>query len=81
MKIWKNPILEGFYPDPSICKVGDRYYLVNSTFAFYPGIPIWSSTDLTELETDWKCTGASVSAAAERMCAFTGYLCTDDPVS
>ena len=46
MKIRKNPILEGFYPDPSICKVGDRYYLVNSTFAFYPGIPIWSSTDL-----------------------------------
>lgn len=50
MKIWKNPILEGFYPDPSICKVGDRYYLVNSTFAFYPGIPIWSSTDLQ----NWK---------------------------
>ena len=50
MKIRKNPILEGFYPDPSICKVGDRYYLVNSTFAFYPGIPIWSSTDLQ----NWK---------------------------
>lgn len=50
MKIWKNPILEGFYPDPSICKVGDRYYLVNSTFAFYPGIPVWSSTDLQ----NWK---------------------------
>lgn len=46
MKLWKNPILEGFYPDPSICKVEGRYYLVNSTFAFYPGIPIWKSDDL-----------------------------------
>ena len=73
MKIWKNPILEGFYPDPSICKVGDRYYLVNSTFAFYPGIPIWSSTDLQ----NWK----QIGYVLERMCAFTGDLCTDDPVS
>ena len=81
MKIWKNRILEGFYPDPSICKVGDRYYLVNSTFAFYPGIPIWSSTDLQ----NWKQIGNVLERPsqlqAERMCAFTGDLCTDDPVS
>lgn len=50
MKICKNPILEGFYPDPSICKVEDRYYMVNSTFAFYPGIPIWCSRDLQNWE-------------------------------
>lgn len=41
-----NPILPGFYPDPSICAKGDTFYLVNSTFSFYPGVPISKSTDL-----------------------------------
>ena len=41
-----NPIIAGFHPDPSICRVGDDYYLVNSAFNYFPGIPIWHSTDL-----------------------------------
>jgi xylan 1,4-beta-xylosidase len=41
-----NPILKGFYPDPSICRVNNNYYLVNSTFSYYPGIPIFYSKDL-----------------------------------
>lgn len=41
-----NPILAGFYPDPSICRAGDDYYLVNSSFAYYPGLPIFHSKDL-----------------------------------
>ena len=41
-----NPILSGFYPDPSVCRKGDTYYLVNSSFSFFPGIPIFSSKDL-----------------------------------
>jgi alpha-N-arabinofuranosidase len=41
-----NPILPGFYPDPSICRVGEDYYLVTSTFAYYPGVPIFHSRDL-----------------------------------
>ncbi len=41
-----NPILPGFYPDPSICRVGEDFYLVNSTFAFFPGIPVMHSRDL-----------------------------------
>jgi xylan 1,4-beta-xylosidase len=41
-----NPIIPGFYPDPSICKVDDNYYLVNSTFSFFPGIPVFQSKDL-----------------------------------
>lgn len=45
-----NPILAGCYPDPSICRKGNDYYLVNSTFVYYPGIPIWHSTDLV----NWK---------------------------
>lgn len=46
----KNPILPGFYPDPSICRVGNDYYLVNSTFSYFPGIPVFHSTDLAH----WK---------------------------
>ncbi len=45
-----NPVIPGFYPDPSICKVDDNYYLVNSTFAFYPGVPVFQSKDLV----NWK---------------------------
>lgn len=47
---YTNPILAGFYPDPSICRVGDDYYLVNSTFAYYPGIPVFHSKDLVNWE-------------------------------
>ncbi len=48
-----NPILAGFYPDPSICKVGSDYYLVNSTFSYFPGIPVHHSKDLV----NWKLIG------------------------
>lgn len=45
-KEYQNPILAGFYPDPSICRKGDTFYLVNSSFSFFPGIPIFTSKDL-----------------------------------
>ncbi|MFP7834571.1 family 43 glycosylhydrolase [Marisediminicola sp. LYQ134] len=43
-----EPILAGFYPDPSICRVGETYYLITSSFEYLPGIPIHTSTDLVE---------------------------------
>lgn len=43
---YRNPILAGFYPDPSVLRVGEDYYLVNSSFAWYPGVPIFHSRDL-----------------------------------
>lgn len=43
---YKNPIIKGFNPDPSICRVGDDYYLVTSTFEYFPGIPVYHSKDL-----------------------------------
>lgn len=43
---YRNPILPGYYPDPSITRVGETYYLVNSSFVHYPGLPIFASTDL-----------------------------------
>lgn len=45
-RTFTNPVLPGFYPDPSICRVGDDYYLVTSTFAYFPGVPIFHSRDL-----------------------------------
>jgi xylan 1,4-beta-xylosidase len=47
---YRNPILPGFHPDPSICRVGDDFYLVNSSFAYFPGIPIYHSRDLARWE-------------------------------
>ncbi len=41
-----NPVRTGFYPDPSICRAGDTYYLVNSSFSFFPGVPLSTSKDL-----------------------------------
>ncbi len=45
-----NPIISGFNPDPSICRVKDDYYLVTSTFEYFPGVPIYHSKDLV----NWK---------------------------
>ncbi|MCH5210786.1 MAG: glycoside hydrolase family 43 protein [Oscillospiraceae bacterium] len=45
-----NPVIRGFNPDPSVCRVGNDYYLVTSTFEYYPGIPIYHSTDLINWE-------------------------------
>ena len=45
-RVFHNPILPGFYPDPSICRVGDDYYLVTSSFEYFPGLPVFHSRDL-----------------------------------
>lgn len=42
----RNPILPGFNPDPSICRVGEEYYIATSTFEWYPGVQIHHSRDL-----------------------------------
>lgn len=41
-----NPILPGFHPDPSICRVGKDYYLACSSFEYFPGVPVFHSRDL-----------------------------------
>ena len=56
-----NPILSGCYPDPSICRVGADYYLVTSTFEYWPGLPVWHSTDLAS----WKQIGHVVTRAGQ----------------
>lgn len=49
-RVFSNPIIPGFHPDPSICRVGDDYYLINSSFEWFPGIPIFHSKDLVNWE-------------------------------
>lgn len=48
-----SPILQGCYPDPSITRKGEDYYLVNSSFSMFPGVPIFTSKDLV----NWKQVG------------------------
>jgi xylan 1,4-beta-xylosidase len=43
---FRNPVLPGCYPDPSICRAGEDFYLVTSSFAYFPGIPLFHSRDL-----------------------------------
>jgi xylan 1,4-beta-xylosidase len=43
---YTNPVIPGFHPDPSVCRVGADYYLVTSSFEYYPGVPIFHSRDL-----------------------------------
>jgi alpha-N-arabinofuranosidase len=43
-----NPVLPGFYPDPSVCRKGEDYYLVTSSFAWFPAIPVFHSKNLVQ---------------------------------
>lgn len=52
----RNPVLPGFHPDPSICRVGDEFYVVTSTFEYFPGLPVHRSRDLV----DWELVGHAV---------------------
>ena len=56
-----NPIMQGFYPDPSICKVMDKFYMVQSSFSYFPGIPIFESSDLV----NWKQIGHVMDRASQ----------------
>jgi len=84
-----NPILAGFYPDPSIARAGDDYYLVTSTFSYFPGIPIFRSRDLvhwtqighvldrpTQLALDGRAISQGIYAPTIRYHDGTFYLIT-----
>jgi alpha-N-arabinofuranosidase len=65
-----NPVLAGFYPDPSVLKVGSDYYLVNSTFSYFPGLPVFHSKDLK----NWKQIGNVISRPSQMN--FMGHRMT-----
>ena len=47
---YRNPVIRGFHPDPSVVRVGEDYYLVNSSFMLFPGLPVFHSRDLVHWE-------------------------------
>ncbi|MFC6102091.1 glycoside hydrolase family 43 protein [Olivibacter domesticus] len=63
-----TPILQGCYPDPSITRRGNDYYLVNSSFAFFPGVPIFHSNDLV----NWKQIGHVLDRPSQLKVADAG---------
>ena len=56
-----NPILQGCYPDPAITRKGDDYFLVCSSFAMFPGVPIFHSKDLV----NWKSLGGVLDRVSQ----------------
>ncbi|GAK40511.1 glycoside hydrolase family 43 protein [Paenibacillus urinalis] len=60
---YNNPVIKGFYPDPSVCKVDDTYYLVTSSFQFFPGVPLFESKDLI----NWKQIGHVLTRKSQVM--------------
>ena len=52
---YQNPVIPGFHPDPSVCRVGDDFYLVNSSFQYFPGVPLFHSKDLIHWEQTGHC--------------------------
>jgi len=71
---FRNPVLPGFQPDPSIVGVGEDFYLVNSTFAWFPGIPIYHSRDLV----NWRLIGHAIDRPG--MLDFAGLSIDGDGV-
>src|SRR5688572_28722342 len=71
---YRNPILPGFHPDPSLVRVGEDFYLVTSTFAWFPGLPVYHSRDLV----NWKLIGHAIDRPG--MLDFTGMNVVTDAV-
>jgi alpha-N-arabinofuranosidase len=71
---YRNPVLPGFQPDPSIVRVGNDFYLVNSTFAWFPGIPVYHSRDLL----NWRLIGHAIDRPG--MLDFAGLSIDNDAV-
>lgn len=74
---YRNPIRSGFFPDPSICRVGDDYYMANSSFIFFPCIPISHSKDLIH----WEIIGHAITdpnwAGLDELDGGRGYWAPD----
>ncbi len=60
---YQNPIVKGMYPDPSVCRAGDKYYLVCSTFQYFPGVPLFESEDMV----NWKQIGHCLTRPSQVM--------------
>ncbi|QGZ41732.1 alpha-N-arabinofuranosidase [Pseudoduganella flava] len=66
---YRNPVLPGFHADPSICRVGNDYYLATSSFEYFPGVPIFHSKDLVH----WKQIGHALTRTSQLPLAGQRY--------
>ncbi|WP_372661824.1 glycoside hydrolase family 43 protein [Cohnella sp.] len=57
MNTYRNPVIPGLHPDPSVCRAGEDYYLVTSSFEYFPGVPLFHSKDLV----NWRQIGHCLS--------------------
>lgn len=81
---YQNPVIPGFYSDPSVCRVGEDYYLITSTFEYFPGVPVFHSKDLVHWEQIGHCIhrkeqlpgGVNIFAATIRHHEGTFYMIT-----
>ncbi len=81
---YHNPVIPGFFSDPSVCRVGEDYYLISSTFEYFPGVPVFHSKDLVNWEQIGYCIhrkeqlpmGINIFAATIRYHQGTFYMIT-----
>ena len=66
---FRNPVIPGFHPDPSVCRVGDEYVLVTSSFTYFPGVPIFRSANLV----DWTLIGNVLDRPSQLELAETAW--------
>ena len=69
MSGFRNPVIPGFFPDPSVCRAGDQYFLVTSSFTYFPGVPLFRSTNLV----DWVQVGSVLDRPAQLDLSATEY--------
>jgi xylan 1,4-beta-xylosidase len=84
---YTNPVIPGFYSDPSVCRVENDYYLVTSTFEYFPGVPVFHSRDLVNWEQIGHCIdrpdqipqGMNIFTCTIRYHNGTFYMITTNP--
>ena len=69
---YHNPVIPGFYSDPSVIRVAEDYYLVTSTFEYFPGIPVFHSRDLV----NWKQIGHAIHRTGQLPQGLNIFACT-----
>ncbi len=69
---YQNPVIPGFYPDPSVCRVGEDYYLVTSTFQYFPGVPVFHSRDLVHWQQIGHCLTRESQLPLDRASSYGG---------
>ena len=74
MQTYYNPVVSGYYPDPSVVRVDEDFYMVNSSFEFFPGVPLLHSKNLVNWEHVGHCLTRKSQLPLENAAVSTGIL-------